>query len=144
MPKPCTMNIFSINTKSNECTLWKLLLNLRKKTFDSCHLWDCTDLTIPTLRTRLNKKKKSQLWSPSRQWNRISVEVWLMNTHVRTHWLFYMYEVSPHFHHYHTLASSCQFSYERGHPIWTLRAVLHIRHTHFGTSRAASRNPAGL
>lgn len=56
MLKPCTMNIFYINSKSNKCTLWKLLLNLRKKTFDSCHLWDCTDLTNPRLRIRLKKK----------------------------------------------------------------------------------------
>lgn len=27
-----------------------------KKTFDSCHLWDCTDLTNPRLRIRLKKK----------------------------------------------------------------------------------------
>lgn len=35
-----------------------------------------------------------------------------MNTHLRTQWLFYVDEVSPHFHHYYILVQfhSCQFS----------------------------------
>lgn len=35
-----------------------------------------------------------------------------VNNHVRTQWLFYMHEVSPHFHHYHIQAwsPSRQFS----------------------------------
>jgi len=34
-----------------------------------------------------------------------------VNTHVRTQWLFYEYEVSPHFHHYHIHARSRSFQF---------------------------------
>ena len=46
---------------------------------------------------------KKVLWSFSKEINRNLTHV---NTHVRTQWLFYVYEVSPHFHHYHIRAWS--------------------------------------
>lgn len=98
-----------------------------------------------------NKKILSTLKLAQRTKQYYSRSLTHVNNHVRTQWLFYVHEVSPHFHHYHiykldlSLASS--HSQDGGCPMRTLQAVLHIRHTHFSTpstSIATSINPAGL